>query len=281
MSCQGCSSGSSCGGQAPQDQAPQEAPSLAQSHNHIKHVLVVMSGKGGVGKSSFSSLLARSLQKAGKTVGLLDADVTGPSLPKLFDAHGPMPVGAYGAEPLTTKGGIKLVSMNLLLEKDDDPVVWRGPILGNVVKEFYENVYWGDLDVLVVDLPPGTGDVPLTVLQSMDVDGAVIVTSPQSLSNMVVRKGIKMLELMEIPIWGLAENMSYLACPSCGDRIEIFGPSHAQESAQTHGLDFLGQFPLDPALAQAEDQGGIESYEGPVLETMNQAVAKHLLPKLT
>lgn len=240
-----------------------------------------MSGKGGVGKSSFSALLARSLQKAGKKVGLLDADITGPSLPKLFGAKGLMPVGDYGPEPLVTDSGLKMVSMNLLLPNEDDPVVWRGPILGNAVTEFYEQVYWGDLDVLVVDLPPGTGDVPLTVLQSMNVDGAVIVTTPQSLSNMVVRKGIKMLEIMKVPVWGLAENMAYLACPSCDEKIPVFGPSHTKETAQAHGLDFLGHFPIDPSLAQAEEEGGIEAYHGPVLEAMDQAVQNHILPKLS
>lgn len=261
-SCNGCSSADSCGGACP---SQEPVPSEAQQHTNIKHVIVVMSGKGGVGKSSFTSLLAMALKNNGHTVGILDADVTGPSIPKLFGKHGNPPMGEHGIEPVRTEKGIGLMSMNFLLPNEDDPVVWRGPILGNVVKEFFEEVCWGDLDYLLIDLPPGTGDVPLTILQNIRVDGVVIVTTPQSLSNMVVRKGIKMLEIMDVRPLALAENMSYVQCPGCDEKVEIFGKSHVEETANTFNIPILGHFPLDPKLAELGDEGKIETYSGPVL----------------
>lgn len=259
--CSGCASQSSCGGACP-SQEPQKTE--AQLHTTIKNIIVVMSGKGGVGKSSFSSLLAITLQEKGHQVGLLDADITGPSIPKLFGVQTHPEMGPHGMEPVTSAGGIRLMSMNFLLPNEDDPVVWRGPVIAGVVTQFIEEVCWGELDYLIVDLPPGTGDVPLTILQTLPVSGVLIVTTPQALSNMVVRKGIKMLEIMDIPALGLVENMSYALCPHCDERVDVFGASKVEETAKLFGLPVLGRYPLDGTLAQYEDEGRIEAYEGPV-----------------
>lgn len=248
----------------------------AQKRSHIKKIIVVMSGKGGVGKSSFSSLIAVSLNKKGYKVGLMDADITGPSIPKLFGVKAKPEVGEFGAFPVESKTKIKLMSMNFMLPHEDDPVIWRGPVIASVIKQFTDEVVWGDLDYLIVDLPPGTGDVPLTILQGLDVTGAIIVTTPQSLSNMVVRKGIKMLEMMEVPVLGLAENMSYLLCPDCDSQIEIFGKSHLEETSKAFDLNLLGRFPLDPTLAKLGDEGKIEDYNGKVLEVLMENIEKVL-----
>lgn len=266
-SCNSCGSADSCGGACPSQEV---TLSEAQKHTHIKHVLVVMSGKGGVGKSSFTSLLALALRNQGNSVGILDADITGPSIPKLFGKKGNPPMGEHGAEPIRTEKGIALMSMNFLLPNEDDPVVWRGPILGNVVKEFFENVCWGELDYLIVDLPPGTGDVPLTLLQTIKVEGAVIVTTPQSLSNMVVRKGLKMLDVMDVRPLAVAENMSYISCPGCQEKVALFGKSHVDETAKAFNIPVLGRFALDPDLAKAGDEGRIEAYDGIVLKELEK-----------
>ena len=267
----GCASGGSC----PSGEA---GPTEAQKRSHIKNIIVVMSGKGGVGKSSFSSLVAIALNKKGYQVGLLDADITGPSIPKLFGVKAKPEVTEFGALPVESKTKIKLMSMNFMLPHEDDPVIWRGPVIASVIKQFTNEVVWGDLDYLVIDLPPGTGDVPLTILQGLEVTGAIIVTTPQSLSNMVVRKGIKMLELMEVPVLGLAENMSYLPCPDCDSQIEIFGKSHLEETSKAFDLNLLGRFPLDPTLAQLGDEGNIEAYQGKVLELLMENIEK-ILPQ--
>lgn len=260
--CGGCASASTCGGSCP---SQEQVLTEAQKHTNIKHVIVVMSGKGGVGKSSFSSILAIALRKRGFEVGLLDADITGPSIPKLFGVHGHPQPGEYGIEPLKSKSGISLMSMNFLLQNDDDPVVWRGAMITGVVQQFITEVCWGDLDYLVVDLPPGTGDVPLTILQTMKVEGALIVTTPQGLSNMVVRKGLKMLDMMNIPALAIAENMSYVRCDNCNHQIDIFGKSKVKETCEAFNLPLLGQFPIDPKLAELGDEGEIEAYDGEVL----------------
>lgn len=236
---------------------------LQQSEfNDIKHVLAVISGKGGVGKSSVSALMATGLARQGYRVGILDADITGPSIPKMFGLNGrPEGFDNHILPVKTTSLGIAVMSLNLLLPREDDPVIWRGPILANVVKQFWTDVVWGKLDYLIVDLPPGTGDVPLTVMQSLPLDGLVVVTSPQDLALMVVRKAIKMAEHMGIPILGMVENMSYLKCPQCGEEIHVFGRSKAEDTARQAGVRLIEVLPVDPKLAQLSDRGRIEDYE--------------------
>ena len=277
--CSGCSSnqnGSCSSGSCGSEEV---VLTEAQKRSHIKNIIVVMSGKGGVGKSSFSSLVAISLKKKGYAVGLMDADITGPSIPKLFGVKGKPKVTEFGAMPMESKLGIKLMSMNFMLPSEDDPVIWRGPVVAGVIKQFTDEVIWGDLDYLVIDMPPGTGDVPLTILQNLEVSGAIIVTMPQSLSNMVVRKGIKMLEMMEVPVLGIAENMSYLPCPDCQTKIEVFGESHIEETAKAFDLNILGRFPIDPQLVYFGDKGNIESYEGEILSILLEKI-ESILPKV-
>ena len=264
-SCSSCPSASSCDGTSC-SAAP--VKTQAQQLSNIKNIIVVMSGKGGVGKSSFSSLIAIALQKKGYKVGILDGDITGPSIPKLFGVKGLPEVSEYGAYPLKSKNGISIMSMNLMLQNEEEPVVWRGPVISGVIKQFWEEVVWGDLDYLVIDLPPGTGDAPLTILQSLPVNGVIVVTSPQDLSNMVVRKGIKMLEMMKIPVLGIAENMSYFECPDCGKKINIFGESKVNETAQKYQVPLIGKFPLDPEISRLGDLGQIEDYNGKVLDIL-------------
>ena len=264
-SCSSCPSASSCDGTSC-SAAP--VKTQAQQLSNIKNIIVVMSGKGGVGKSSFSSLIAIALQKKGYKVGILDGDITGPSIPKLFGVKGLPEVSEYGAYPLKSKNGISIMSMNLMLQNEEEPVVWRGPVISGVIKQFWEEVVWGDLDYLVIDLPPGTGDAPLTILQSLPVNGVIVVTSPQDLSNMVVRKGIKMLEMMKIPVLGIAENMSYFECPDCGKKIDIFGESKVNETAQKYQVPLIGKFPLDPDVSRLGDLGQIEDYNGKVLDIL-------------
>ena len=211
-----------------------------------------------------------ALKKRGFEVGLMDADITGPSIPKLFGVSHQPAMGEYGIEPIKSKSGISLMSMNFLLPHDDDPVVWRGALITGVVQQFITDVCWGDLDYLVVDLPPGTGDVPLTIMQSMKVGGVLMVTTPQGLSNMVVRKGLKMIDLMNVPALGIAENMSYVRCPNCDERINVFGESHVQETCDAFQVPLIGQFPLDPRLAEMGDAGEIEAYDGEVLSLMTE-----------
>lgn len=272
-SCSGCASSGSCdssscssGGCSSCGSAPQKTQ--AQQLSNIKKVIVVMSGKGGVGKSSFSSLIAITLNKKGYKVGILDGDITGPSIPKLFGLHGNPEMSEFGAYPLKSANGIAVMSMNLLLPNDEEPVVWRGPIVSGVIKQFWEEVIWGDLDYLVIDLPPGTGDAQLTILQNLPVNGVYMVTSPQDLANMIVRKGIKMVNMMNIPVLGIAENMSYLSCPDCGKKIYLFGESSIAETCKNYKVPLIGKFPLDPQLAQLGDAGRIEEYDGEVLKIM-------------
>lgn len=272
-SCNGCSSSGSCdssscstGGCSSCGSAPQKTQ--AQQLSNIKNVIVVMSGKGGVGKSSFTSMIAITLQKKGYKVGILDADITGPSIPKLFGVHGNPEMTEFGAYPMKSANGIAVMSMNLLLPNDEEPVVWRGPIVSGVIKQFWEEVVWGDLDYLVIDMPPGTGDAQLTILQNLPVNGVYMVSSPQDLANMIVRKGIKMVNMMNIPVLGIAENMSYLSCPDCGKKIQLFGESSIAETCKNYKVPLIGKFPLDPQLAQLGDAGKIEEYDGEVLKIM-------------
>jgi Mrp family chromosome partitioning ATPase len=247
---------------------PQEKrePGVAAYLNHVKHVLAVMSGKGGVGKSSVAAMLAVALRRQGKNVGVLDADITGPSIPKMFGLHKPPPIGPVGILPAETSTGIRVMSINLLLPSEDDAVIWRGPLVGGAIRQFWGDVLWGTLDVLVVDLPPGTSDASLTVMQSIPLNGVVLVTSPQDLAGMVVRKAAQMAQQLNVHIVGLVENMSGVVCPKCGEHIEVFGPSQAIRTAHQLGVPLLGQLALDPELARRCDAGEIEAYTVDVFE---------------
>jgi Mrp family chromosome partitioning ATPase len=233
---------------------------LAEHLNNIGDVIAVMSGKGGVGKSSVAAMLAVALRQQGKRVGVLDADITGPSIPKMFGLRGAPPMGPVGILPAETDTGIKVMSINLLLPSEDEAVIWRGPMVGGAIRQFWGDVVWGDLDVLVVDLPPGTSDASLTVMQSIPLNGVVLVTSPQDLAGMVVRKAAKMAWQMNVHIIGLVENMSYAVCPKCGEKIEVFGASKAMSTAMQLGLPMLGALPLNPELSHRADAGELEQY---------------------
>ncbi len=235
--------------------------------NDIKNVIAVMSGKGGVGKSTATALLAVAFRKKGYRVGVLDADVTGPSIPKLFGLHGSPDVTELGMMPARTDSGIEVMSINLLLPNEDEPVIWRGPMISGAIKQFWEEVVWGDLDYLFVDLPPGTGDAPLTVMQSLPLNGVVIVTSPQELANMVVRKSVKMAGKMNVPIMGLIENMSFMECPGCGQKIYPFGEGKGKLMAMEIKAPLLGVLPLEPSISALGDKGKIEESES--IELLN------------
>ncbi len=238
----------------------QEQPGAAEHLNDIKHVIAVMSGKGGVGKSLVTGLLAVALKREEQRVGILDADITGPSIPKMFGLREAPRYSPLGIGPVRSSSGIAVMSINLLLPNEDQAVIWRGPLIGGAIKQFWGDVFWGALDYLLVDLPPGTADAPLTVMQSLPLSGVVLVTSPQDLAGMVVRKAAQMALLMQVPILGLVENMSYALCPDCGRHIEIFGPSHAEKMALQLGAPLLGRLSLDPRIAELCDQGRIEEY---------------------
>lgn len=230
--------------------------------SNIKKVIAVVSGKGGVGKSLVTSLLAVNMNRAGKHSAILDADITGPSIPKLFGIHEKALGNEDGILPCKSKTGIDIMSINLLLENDTDPVVWRGPVIAGTVKQFYTDVIWRDVDFMFVDMPPGTGDVPLTVFQSLPIAGIVVVTSPQDLVSMIVEKAVNMARMMNIPVLGIVENMSYYECPHCGERSEIFGRSHIDETAHRFNIPAAARLPINPKLAAASDAGLIEIYEG-------------------
>ena len=273
-SCSGASSGSkeSCEGCSHNSQNPQSMLEAMNAYSNIKHVIGVVSGKGGVGKSFVTSSLAVQMAKAGYKVGILDADITGPSIPKMFGAHGQLFGDEKGMYPYETKEGIKIVSINLLMEDEEAPVVWRGPVIAGAVKQFWNEAVWGDVDYLFVDMPPGTGDVPLTVFQSLPVDGIVIVTSPQELVQMIVKKAFHMANMMHIPVLGLVENFSYLKCPDCGKKIALFGESNIDEVAAKEGTRVLGKLPLDPAYAKAADAGAFYEMDNPDLDAAVDAL---------
>jgi len=254
--------------------APQHEPPHAKSH--IKKVIGVVSGKGGVGKSMTSAMMAVSMRRKGYKVGVLDADITGPSIPKLFGVHGPAMGTEDGINPVESHTGIKIMSINLLLEDEEAPVVWRGPVIAGAVKQFWQEVIWDDVDFLFVDMPPGTGDVPLTVFQTLPVDGIIIVSSPQELVGMIVGKAVQMAEMMKVPILGIVENMSYVLCPDCGKHINVFGDSHVDEIADKYKLPVLAKMPIDPELAKEADAGMIEMFAGDYLDNAAQTVAKLL-----
>lgn len=234
--------------------------------SHIKKVIGVVSGKGGVGKSLVTSLLAVQAQRKGYKTAILDADITGPSIPKAFGLHGHAEASEWGLFPVKTANGIEVMSLNLLMKNETDPVVWRGPLISGAVKQFWTDVVWGDVDYMFIDMPPGTGDVALTVFQSIPVDGVVIVASPQELVGMIVEKAVNMAKLMDVPVLALVENMSYITCPDCGKEIRVFGESHIFEIAGKHGVDTVAKLPIDPALAAACDAGTIENFTGTWLD---------------
>ncbi len=238
----------------------------------IRKVIGIVSGKGGVGKSMVSSMLAVQFQRKGYHTAILDADITGPSIPKAFGITGRATGNEDGIYPVVSKTGIQTMSVNLLLEDATDPVIWRGPVIAGTVKQFWQEVIWSDVDCMFVDMPPGTGDVPLTVFQAIPVDGIIVVTSPQELVSMIVGKAVKMAQMMEVPVLGIVENMSYAECPGCGERIEIFGKSHVDEVAAQYSLPVLGKIPMAPAIAAASDAGDIESLEGDWLNAAVKAV---------
>ncbi len=246
--------------------------------NTVKQVIAIMSGKGGVGKSLVTALTAIAMRRGGHEVGILDADITGPSIPKMFGVSGRPAGSENGLLPVPTRSGIEVMSINLILPGEDDAVIWRGPLIAKMITQFWEDVFWGKLDYLIVDLPPGTADAPLTVLQSLPVSGVVIVFTPQDLTQMVVRKAVKMARQMDKPILGVVENMSYLTLPETGKRLEVFGKSQGKEMSEAAGAPLLGSFPLDPNLAALCDAGDIEQYGGTVIEQFSAALAKVVQP---
>lgn len=243
-------------------------------NSNIKHVIGVVSGKGGVGKSMVTATLAGIMARAGYSVGVLDADITGPSIPKMFGVHGPCMGNDEGTFPEVAQDGTKIMSVNLILDDEEAPVVWRGPVIAGVVKQFWTDVQWGDVDYLFVDMPPGTGDVPLTCFQSLPVDGIVIVTSPQELVQMIVRKAYNMAEMMHIPVLGLIENYSYVKCPDCGKKIEIFGQSNIDKVAAQLGVPVIGKMPLDQSFAIAADAGRIYDKENEYILSAKEIIEK-------
>jgi Mrp family chromosome partitioning ATPase len=262
--CSGC--GETC------DERKQESLLAPMNPNsNVKKVIGVVSGKGGVGKSMVTSLMAVLMQRNGFKTAILDADITGPSIPRSFGIK----KKAQGDEtgqifPVTSHLGTEIMSINLLLENDTDPVVWRGPVIAGVIKQFWSEVLWGDIDFMFVDMPPGTGDVPLTVFQSLPLDGIIVVTSPQELVSMIVEKAVNMARLMNVPILGIVENMAYATCPDCGKRIDIFGESRTTEIAVANGIELIAQIPMNHKLAAACDKGMIELFEGEWLDEMAQ-----------
>lgn len=265
-SCEGCPSAKKGGSGI--EKEPMNAAS------NIKKVIGVVSGKGGVGKSFVTSSLASAMNKAGYKVGILDADITGPSIPKMFGVHGQVYGTEEGMVPMVAEDGTKMISINLLLDDEEAPVIWRGPVIAGVVKQFWNETVWGDIDYLFVDMPPGTGDVPLTVFQSLPVDGIIVVTSPQELVQMIVKKAYNMANMMNIPVLGVVENFSYLKCPDCGKEIKVFGESHVDEAAKSLGIPVLGKMPIDPAYAQTADEGRFFEMENPYLSAAVEVLKK-------
>jgi len=265
---------STCSSNCGERTAPQDLRAPANPHSNVKKVIAVVSGKGGVGKSTITASLAVAMERRGKKVGVLDADITGPSIPKAFGLHERLTGGDEGMYPARTQTDIQVVSLNLLTENETDPVIWRGPVIAGVVTQFWTETVWGDVDYLFVDMPPGTGDVPLTVFQSLPVDGIIVVTSPQELVGMIVTKAVNMARMMNIPILGLVENYSYFQCPDCGKKHAIFGESKLDETAKELGLPILARLPMDSTLATACDNGLVEgivhNYLAPVAELLDQ-----------
>lgn len=255
--------------------AKKEPESMIESINpysSAKKVIGIVSGKGGVGKSLVTSLLAVLAQRKGLKTAILDGDITGPSIPKIFGVNSRAQANDLGLLPAESKTGIKMMSLNLLVEEEDTPVIWRGPVIAGTVKQFWTDVVWGDLDCMFIDMPPGTGDVPLTVFQSIPVDGIIVVTSPQELVSMIVSKALNMAQKMNVPVLGLVENMSYIKCPDCGREMSVFGESKIKQVAEKYGVKLLGRIPLDPKLAAACDKGALELFEGDWLDSAIDAI---------
>ena len=265
--CESC--GSDCG-----ERKKESFLEKPNAKSKVGKVIAVVSGKGGVGKSTVTSMLAVAMARQGKRVGILDADITGPSVPTAFGVEQCQGASQEGLYPALTRTGIQVMSINLLLDNNTDPVVWRGPVIAGAVKQFWTDVIWEDVDYLFVDMPPGTGDVPLTVFQSLPVDGVVIVTSPQDLVSMIVTKAVKMANMMHIPVLGFVENYAYLTCPDCGKKISVFGESKLDQVAKEFDLPILARLPIDPAVAQACDHGLMETVDTSVLKDAVAAVKK-------
>ena len=265
--CQSCSQ--ECGERTQESLlAPQNKKS------DVKKVIAVVSGKGGVGKSLVTSMLSVISQRRGNKTAILDADITGPSIPKTFNLTDKAQGSEDGVIPLKSKTGIEIMSLNLLLPDETDPVIWRGPVVGGAVQQFWSDVVWGDVDYMFVDCPPGTGDVPLTVFQSLPIAGIVIVTSPQELVSMIVSKAVKMARMMKIPVIGIVENMSYFICPSCSEKHYVFGESHIEEIAAEYGIENVAKIPMDKSFADKVDKGELEDFEGEWLENLFDAIEK-------
>ncbi len=268
---QGCSGNCGSCSQSCSDRKTESLLAPQNEYSDIKHVIGVISGKGGVGKSLVTSTLAVFLQRMGYKVGILDADITGPSIPKTFGIDTKVYQNEMGIIPAETKSGIKIMSINLLLPDAESPVIWRGPVIAGAVKQFWQDVVWGELDYLLVDCPPGTGDVPLTVFQSLPLSGAVIVTSPQDLVSMIVKKAYNMAQMMNIPVLGMIENMSYVVCPECGEQFKIFG-SGSESIAKEIGIDLLGKMPIDILVAKLVDKGEFEEFDNDYLKSAAKAI---------
>lgn len=264
--CSSCSQGSCA------DRTKESMYEKLHELSKVKKVIGIVSGKGGVGKSLVTAMLAVKMANAGKQTAILDADITGPSIPKMFGISGGVDGDDTGIYPRQTKKGIRIISSNLLLPNPTDPVLWRGPVISGMVKQFWTDIIWGDVDYMFIDMPPGTGDVSLTVFQSIKVDGIIIVTSPQELVSMIVGKAVKMANMMDIPVLGVVENMSYILCPDCGKHIQLFGGSKVNEVATNYHLKVLGQLPLDAAIAKACDEGKIEDIDADYLASALHAI---------
>lgn len=262
-SCEGCSG----------QKDPQDFKEKLNAYSSVKKVIGVVSGKGGVGKSFVTATLAAAMVKKGYKVGILDADITGPSIPKMYGIHGQAFGNEQGIVPAVAKDGTKVMSINLLVDDEEAPVIWRGPVIAGAVKQFWTDVVWGELDYLFVDMPPGTGDVPLTVFQSLSVDGVVIVTSPQELVRLIVKKAYNMAEMMHVPVIGVVENYSFLKCPDCGKEIRLFGESHIEEVAKELGVKVLAKMPLDPEFAKAADEERFYELDNPYFAELPDALS--------
>lgn len=261
---------SSCGSDC-KSRKPESFIEPTGEYNSIKYVIAVCSGKGGVGKSMISSMLAVTLKRKGYSVGILDADITGPSIPKSFGITKNAMQNETGILPAETQNGIKIISVNMMLKEHDDPVIWRGPVIAGVVKQFWHDVVWGELDYLIIDCPPGTGDVPLTIFQTIPLDGIIIVTSPQDLVSLIVKKAYNMAKMMNIPVLGIVENMSYVLCPECGGKFSVFGGG-SESISEELGVELLAKIPIDLSLTQMVDNGSIEHFEGDFLERAAQRI---------
>jgi len=268
---------SSCGSDCASREAPQSMQAPMNANSDIKNVIAVVSGKGGVGKSLVTALMACAMQRKTHKAAILDADITGPSIPKVFGLNDEKATtDENGLVPNVAKNGVKIMSVNLLLDDVTSPVIWRGPVIAGVVKQFWTDVAWGDVDYMFVDMPPGTGDVPLTVFQSLPVKGIIIVSSPQELVGMIVEKAVNMAEMMQVPVLGLVENMSYFECPDCGKRHSIFGESHLREIAAKHGISNVARIPIDPAVAAACDSGNVSKVKAEWLDEFAAQLVKNI-----